>query len=265
MYLVGHVWMTELAGNFREEDIYDDGLLMLMLPDYAECHNWAFSEAWVARDNDMRLVQAHMLADWYVHFGDTWSADKKKIGWAYRSMRPASQVYKEFFGRATAIGLRDPERQQDSVRGFSHTMLEYAIDVHIARQGRVDDRFERMRTTLGQLEDAAHVEREIARLGVYPDHPQTPASAFAANYLERARLARDPMEIAAYAGARKFGLRMCRESVDYVSAHLDRLLAVLDPKDLDDLTAAVARAIADPATFHYVDANFDLTTPPEEL
>src|SRR5688572_1506221 len=114
MYIIGHCFVTARSGRFSEEEIYDDGLLMLMLPDYVNCHDWAYSNAWRANGRDMQLVQAHMLGDWFIHFGDRWASDRRKVGWAYRSMRPACQTYKNFHKEAAALGLRHHYDQMDS-------------------------------------------------------------------------------------------------------------------------------------------------------
>jgi hypothetical protein len=253
MYIVGHCHITRESRAFPEETIYGHGLPLLMFPDYVDCHHWAYERAWEADTEEMRLIQAHMVADWWVHFGPARMEPRKKIGWAYRRMRIATRMYKEFFGRAEAEGLRPPGEPADHSRGFAHSMLEYAIDTYLCRKGVFDPYFEDAKRAIQTLEDYPKVQSTIDRFRVACEIPDVPGEVL--SYRTRADVSDEPEQFAFYAAARKFGLHVSRESADYVRGYQERILEQLDTDEVDRIIKMMADALAAPDALprHIVD------------
>ena len=253
MYIVGHCYITEQSRTFPEESIYDDGLPLLMLPDYVDCHHWAYERAWEADSEEMRLIQAHMIADWWVHFGPAHTEPRKKVGWAYRRMKIATRMYKEFFGHAAAEGLRSPGEPADHVRGFAHSMLEYAIDTYLCRKGVFDPHFESAQRAIRRIEDFPSVQSTIDRLRIVCEVPDLPAEVL--SYHTRADLSVEPEQFAFYAAARKFGLHVAPESADFVRGYQERILKALDVDEVERIIRMMADCLAEPGEIprHVVD------------
>lgn len=244
MYFIGHAYLTYRSGAFDEDDAYGSGLPFLMLPDYGSCHHWCYDHVWEAHDHGLALARSHIIADWYVHFGPTRRNGLRKVGWAYNRMRVAAAFYDEFFGLAAAEGVRDPGPPGDSLRGFSHSMLEYAIDTHIARRGLVDDHWPGMQSAIQAIEDVEVGRAALARYGAVTDVSDLPQEIW--TYQARVQQASEPQEVAFYCIARKFGLRVDADGAAFVRRYQDRLLREIAADELDDVCTCVSAAITEP-------------------
>ncbi|OYY79549.1 MAG: hypothetical protein B7Y43_00205 [Sphingomonas sp. 28-62-20] len=224
------------------------GLAALLLPDIARCHEHGYARIAPAPDAraqgagatpDHRLFQSHILADWFIHFG-TGSA-RRRQGWAYRRMLPFAARYADFFETATRLGLRRAGPLPDSPRGFAHTMVEYAIDTHLAGQRDLS-------LSVGEVQRAAAgfavpaISAMLAALGVVHDAGALPARVAA--YRARVARARDVRAFAFRAGVAKFGLDDRDDSVDYVGEFLDTGLRSLRSQGLDEAIDATAAFVA---------------------
>ncbi|NNH06654.1 hypothetical protein [Cellulomonas fimi] len=262
MYLIGHAILTRDSGAFTEEEIFDGRLATLMLPDFVNCHDWAYTKAWRAEGEKMRLIQAHMLADWYVHFGAEYQQERVRRGWAYRSMRPATRRYWQFFAEAHALGLRDTAEPNDSVRGFAHTMLEYLVDLHLARSGTFDRYFDQCARELDKIDDETWLTAEVHALAVEGSDPDL--HGVAARYKSRASRARSPEEIALLGLCSKFALALSWESVAYVRQFQETIYREVGADAVAALVDEVTHALADPSTFRWADAHYTLSVEPAD-
>jgi hypothetical protein len=222
MYIVGHFIITERSGALAPERIYGDGAAALAFPDYVLCHDWGYERCFVSEplSPDGIMIRAHLLGDWYVHYGEQ-TVERKKIGWAYRRMGVYARRYDEFFAGATRLGLRDNVPPKDSVRGFSHTMMEYTIDTFLAEQGEFNSQFDAVRGALKKLGgeegigSGPWIDETIRREGVAVSTADMAADI--TSYSTRVSKSTRPSEFAYRAGIKKFGLRPCDESMRYVS------------------------------------------------
>lgn len=248
MYIVGHYVSTRLSERFSPSVLNGDAAAALYLPDFVRCHEWGYAQCFRLSDADpaIALVKSHMLGDWWVHYGDG-EVDKRR-GWAYRRMAIYARCYDEFFAAAARDGLLvSPDAPRDSVRGFSHTMMEYAIDTHLAA---------RLST------DTFHsVQRSVARIGTTDDNWSVPAvlafiasrgiegsfesvAADMASFRTRAAAASQPAEFAYRAGVKKFGLHETPASLRLVANTIHEGLAEIPGTEIDDVVAATASFIA---------------------
>src|SRR5215831_4445652 len=110
MYVVGHCVVTDRSGVWHTQEVYGEGILGLMFPDYVRCHDWGygccFEPWWTESSVADRMIQAHLLGDYFVHFGRG-TRERRREGWAYRNMGVYARRYEQFFSRAAAAGIRE--------------------------------------------------------------------------------------------------------------------------------------------------------------
>src|SRR5438105_15956515 len=105
MDLIGHCTCAEMSGTFEERDIYGQRSVELLFLNYMHCHDWAYDDCWRPEafgdlEPIVRLIRAHMICDWVVHYGAEHTEAKKKKGWAYRRMMLAGRQRDEVFTKA---------------------------------------------------------------------------------------------------------------------------------------------------------------------
>jgi hypothetical protein len=152
MYIVGHCLSAVDGGACAPEEMDGTGIVATMIPDILDNHGWGYGVcfAWPARTAVTRFVRAHVIGDWFVHFGQDTQVQERE-GWAYRQMGYYADKYEAFFECAHARGFAAQAAPTDSRRGFAHTMSEYAVDFRLSRQGRFDAYFEMARRALGAI------------------------------------------------------------------------------------------------------------------
>jgi hypothetical protein len=248
MYIVGHCFVASQSGLFDESEIYGPGLRTLMLPDYTSCHDWAYAQAWETGGvRALELVRAHMIGDWVVHYGTSRAEPRVRRGWVYARMGPAVAFYDEFFTAATRAGLRADEPPRDSKRGFSHSMVEYAIDTWLSRRGVFDAWFEPARAELLEIRGDGGLAALLGALGIESPLTGEPAALAAevAGYRDGVERSTAPEDFAFHGAARKFGLVPGEESRAFVASYQDRLLEELDGDEIAtvcDLTVDAMKA-----------------------
>lgn len=252
MYVVGHCVVTERSGVFASEEVYGEGILGLMFPDYVRCHDWGynccFEPWWAGAPRSDRMIQAHLLGDYFVHYGRC-TTEHRREGFAYRKMGAFARRYDEFFSRAADAGLREPGPPADSVRGFSHTMVEYTIDTCLARSGVFDSVFPRVHAALGRVaspegnDTRAWVDDAIKRHRVVmqPAGLEEDLHSFGS----RIQMSRSPEEFALYAGVKKFHLENCPESRELLREFLTQGLAEIGDAAIDECTNDCSRFISE--------------------
>lgn len=218
-----------------------DGIATLMLPDYANCHEWGYDHYAGLSSGEGALIQAHMAADWVVHFGPLGGQPRMRTGWAYRRMGIAARRYKDFFTSAQRQGLRESAEPNDSVRGFSHSMIEYCVDTYLCHRGALDRHFASIQEGLARNVTVETATSVLAMLGAQYDRRSLGVSL--TDYRARAIKAQSPEELAYYAAARKFGLRVDRDSLPFVGAYLEAFLHELDVDELEAVCVHAASAV----------------------
>jgi hypothetical protein len=239
MYIVGHVITAVCSGVIEPGQICDDGVFALMLPDYLNCHDWGYDNCFARSADalDRLLINTHLLGDWYVHFGAD-VRERKRVGWAYRRMGVYARLYEEFFTRATHLNLRDEGEYADSVRGFSHTMMEYSVDTFLARRGDFEPFFVPVKTALQRLNkkegpgSAEWVERTIEQQGIVTEEASLSEIE---SFRSRVEQSSNAEEFALRAGVKKFRLKNCEESIHFLRTYIDEGLAVITESELLEL------------------------------
>jgi hypothetical protein len=225
MYVLGHCVTAERTGLFSDAAIFGDGLYAVMMPDYLRCHDWGYDCCFdpSAPGREAALLRSHVLGDWFVHYGG--DRGRIKHGWAYRNMGGFARVYDEFFAVAEASGLRDASRPRDSRRGFAHSMVEYAIDIHLARTGEYDGHLADIVARLGALGRGTGLGSRpwilatAAAIGA-PIHAEL-LDRDVASFSGRIARSRDVGEFVLRAAIEKFGLHETDASIEHVRAYLD--------------------------------------------
>ena len=245
MYIVGHLVITEKSGVFAGDTLYGDGALALMLPDYARCHDWGYERCFKTKNFTLKqlLIGAHMLGDWYVHYGHP-SDTPSHSGWAYQRMRPYAGRYQRFFSEAAQLGLRDDVPPRDSIRGFGHTMMEYSVDTFLVRRGDFDGRFEIIRSVLGRLgaTDSVGSKKwlyQTLEQDAIPTQPYV-LNREIAIYRQRVLACRNAEEFAFRAGVYKFGLKPGDESVAFVKSFIDEGMQEIPAAEISDVVDQAA-------------------------
>lgn len=245
MYIVGHYVTTLLSQRFSTGTLNGNAGAALYLPDFVRCHEWGYANCFSLPDKDpiSALIKSHILGDWWVHYGE--SEINKRRGWAYRRMAAYAHYYNTFYDVAHRESLIiNPSGERDSVRGFAHTMMEYAIDTHLSAHlpakafSAIKCCIEGIGASSGEWSmpavQAVLATREIT---VKLNAIDADISSFRA----RAVAARTPAELAYRAGVKKFGLHDCDESLRLVSGTVAAGLASLGADEVD---AAVSHAAA---------------------
>ncbi|WP_330961991.1 hypothetical protein [Photobacterium sp. 53610] len=243
MYIVGHCYIAESSGVFPSELPSTTGIGALMLPDYVNCHNWGYDNYAILTGCDGMLVRAHLITDWVVHFGSSFTSPRLRRGWAYRRLKLSASFYEEFFSRAYAEGVSKSPVPKDSKRGFSHSMMEYAIDSALCRRGWFDSRFEVGTNMALQALNLHTVKKSLCKLCI-PLDEGTDLEIELASYANRLRMARDPEDFALLAAARKFGLIVSTESADFVRQYISHLLEEVDNNEIEAVCHECAEAVS---------------------
>ena len=248
MYIVGHYVTTRLSKRFSNALL--DGLQgpALYLPDFVRCHEWGYAECFRMPDDDPTgaLIKAHMLGDWWVHYG--LYEEAKRRGWAYRRMAVFARHYDVFFETARREDLlRDASGPRDSVRGFSHTMMEYAIDTHLAAS-LAGTTFAALQSAIGGVgEDRgawseATVRAQLAARGITGSFDGLAGDLH--SFRARALAARAPQEFAYRAGVKKFGLHDHEASLALVRETIAAGLGEIPGTEIDAVVEETGRFIA---------------------
>ncbi|MDJ0643349.1 MAG: hypothetical protein QNJ15_11065 [Erythrobacter sp.] len=240
MYIVGHCLSVIDSGMCSSEQMDEFGVVATMLPDILDNHAWGYSTCfdWPGRSSITPFIHAHMVGDWFVHFG----LDKQVMereGWAYQRMGYFADQYEDFFDGATSAQVAYQRTPTDTRRGFSHTMAEYSVDLWLAKTGRFDAYFETARKSLGALarEDddgvgSIHWLRRVAANEGMPTDLRSVAGQVE-SFRARAAMAKSPEEFVVYSIISKLDFKLEKESVDYVMSSLEDGITHLTEAELD--------------------------------
>ena len=243
MYILGHWAATRASQAFEPGALTGDGMVALMLPDVARCHEWGYATCFDASgdaDPSHRLMRAHMLGDWYVHYGS--GRERIRRGWAYRTMGVFARLYREFFETAEEAGMRPRGASRDSVRGFSHTMVEYSIDTWVADS--LPEAAEGFAAAKEALADLPLPTLTATLDAAGADYPLDKLGEGARSFSRRVRAADRPQELAYRAGVKKFGLSG-DSAVAYVESFIRRGMQEIPRAEFDSTFAGTARFIAE--------------------
>lgn len=247
MYIIGHYVTSSLSRRYSSSALLGSDGPALYLPDFVRCHEWGYSNCFSMPDSDLvqAFIKAHMLGDWWVHYGSGNLAKRK--GWAYKRMSIFSSSYQAFFDEAERLGLADPDRGRDSVRGFSHTMMEYCIDSHLART-MPHEQFDALRDSLcrlgleGERWSIPHLKSVLQKLGVQGDFGHLDHDV--ESFRSRVAASQSAHEFAIRAGVKKFGLQSCDESLKLVDRTIQLGLMKIPSQELDTVVSMMAEFIS---------------------
>lgn len=234
MYITGHCFISDDCELWPSQTIYGDGIGFITFPDYARGHDVGYQQCFIARQRseNQELAVSHLLADWWVHYGP--GDERTRKGWAYRKMGIFAKMYKEFFATAERQGMRDPLLERDSIRGFSHTMVEYSIDTWISRKRPVERYFH----TVQQGVSAIDTGQLAAHLGYIADEFDMDGEVFRhdlQSFQERVGRARNTGDWVLFAGLKKFGLTQSPQSLNLLASCIDRGLAQISDQDMESM------------------------------
>lgn len=264
MDLVGHCVTAQRSGAVPESDIYGPRIVELMYLNYMHCHDWAYLRCWHPDDfgplaEVSRIIRAHMICDWLVHYGVIGSQVKKKCGWAYRRMMLAGSLRRQFFQEVLDSGLmRDPDcADVDSWTkkarlDFDHSMVEYAIDLRIAPRYFTPDRLTQIKAHLGRLCNpdgygGARWAFEMAdRLGVSSDRDRDFIRTSLFHLGTDAIEVESADEFAVRTALRKYGLHLNPKSIAFVRGFLQRISDRIQDEELETVCAGISATIAQP-------------------
>ena len=244
MYIVGHCYVAEKSRVFPPHYPSAQGIGLLMLPDYVNCHDWGYEHYKELTGQDGMLVRAHLVTDWLVHFGTLDVRPRQRRGWAYRRMGLASTFYDEFFKLAFDRHLSNSPEPKDSMRGFSHSMIEYCIDSAICRRGWFDSRFGSAVTEALQALNFQTVQKILEELSIVVSN-ENDLQTEIASYAARIIIARDPEDLVLLAAARKFGLQVTTESAQFVRGFISRLLEIISNEEIDHVCEECSIAVTE--------------------
>jgi len=239
MYIVGHFVTSKLAGLF--ENGIGRNLTFLMIPDYIASHDWGYHHYSMldTKSEIMKYFKSHMLGDWFVHFGD--QKEPRKSGWAYKNMKLFAKKYNLFFLEAEERGLlRKDLTRRDTIRGFSHTMMEYLIDYYMSRSLMCNDLLYYSKRYLGEellqqplfwLNDFVNKEEIACAISL-----EEGARCFGNRVLLSTRLE----EFVLRAGIKKFGLTPSVESMSFIASHLEAALLEFPLSKIDQVVEDTA-------------------------
>jgi len=245
MYILGHVYASRSMPSVAYDFTTTEGMRALMIPDYADSHAFAYEHAWsMDADTYGRLIRSHIAGDWWIHFGENLDEGARRRGWAYYRMGVIARHYEEFYQLAYERGLCDTPEPNDSRRGWAHTMMEYSVDTYLARTGRMDDEFQRVREQLANL--AAHADEVTALFEQQQVHPWSQATwRHALAYSMRVALSTAPEDFAVIGAVGKFGLDYSVESRKFVLDYQHRIVDELDRAEYEDVLRAVSTFVSD--------------------
>jgi hypothetical protein len=243
MYIIGHFLTTRLSGQFGADVLLGDDMAALFAPDFMRCHEWGYADCFRHEHGGTisALIRAHLLGDWWVHFGP--GRVRQRRGWAYRRMGIYARYYGDFFSEARRRRVFDAAAVPDTMRGFAHTMMEYALDTHLAGAitpaefGTIKERLARLgepdhRWSLPFMHDAiASYGISGVTAGLVDD---------VTSFSRRVRAARAAEEFAYNAGVNKFALRDCEDSLGLMREVIAAGLQDIPVSELDDVAGEVA-------------------------
>lgn len=247
MYIVGHYITTKLTNLFSNNTLNSSYGIALYLPDFVRCHDWGYENCFSmpTHTESQALIKAHMLGDWYVHFGP--SSLKSKRGWAYKRMNVFAKKYDIFYKEAFEKNLFLNTSSRDSIRGFSHTMMEYCIDTYLSskidHQGFID--IKNIFTDLGNQNSSwstKSIENNLKHWGISGNFDQLETDID--SFKNRILLSNSAMELAYRAGVKKFHLVDSPESIQYVADIIHDGLERIGTNELDDIISDVTNFIS---------------------
>ncbi len=260
MDLIGHCAVAEMSGALVEEEVYGPGIVELMFPNYAHCHDWAYGHVWEpeqfgAWQRTGERLRAHIICDWVIHYGTKRTDVKEKVGWVYQRMEIAGKLATEFFATAVREGMLDAQMPdlanwtEKKRLDFAHSFVEYAVDLILAERTITPKRFQAIKKGLAQLADPDGYGSYPWAINMFQSMGVTSeqSSEFITNSIYR--MARDgmesatPEEFAIRTAAHKYSFRIDEKTIRYVRGYLERIAGELDLDEIkavcDDIVAAI--------------------------
>lgn len=253
--------MAEMTGLFGEHDVYGPRIVELMFLNYMHCHDWAYECCWEPDAFGrlapvVRLIRAHMICDWVVHYGTERAIAKKKRGWAYRRMMLAGVRREEFFAGAARRGLLadmpaapTASWQKKQRLDFDHSLVEYAADLLLAPLSVSPARFRAIQQGLSALcrEDGYGGTRWAFQLfetlGSRTDQTHDFLLTAARQLGRDAIESQCAEEFAVRTAIHKYGLVLTKDSISYVHEVLSAIAAQLDASELGMICESIAARI----------------------
>jgi hypothetical protein len=267
MDLVGHCAVAEMSGVLKEEEVYGPGIVEVMFPNYAHCHDWAYGHVWeperfgkLARTGER--LRAHIICDWVIHYGTDHTHIKEKVGWAFKRMDIAGKHVTEFFATAAHKGMLRTELPdlatwtEKKRLDFAHSMVEYAVDLILTERTITPKRYQAIKDGLAPLATndgygscpwALNMFRELGVTSERdPDFILWSIHQMARDAVE----SESPKEFAIRTAAHKYGFEINPETISYVRSYLERIAGELDLEEVTALCDQIAAVIKQPESIY---------------
>lgn len=259
MDLIGHLMVIEEAGLGNGAKLQKEKIIYAMFPNLAHCHEWAYKGLWDAHrytDNEeIRLIQGHMICDYVIHYGPNLTDPKQRIGWAYKEMPKAIEQMEPFLNYILdkKFVLMDPRLLDDLShfqRDFGHTTVECALDFALACKFSGTDRFHTVceafkefgRPDVGEK----FIEEVFQKTSGFTREPRDLLLKTIDDYARWATAVKSPVEFAALTLLSKYNIHECKESLEFCVDYLESLSKQLDPSSLDRMLNEIIERIANP-------------------
>ena len=258
MDIIGHLAVIDAAGIVPADQLWSTDALSALFPNLAHCHEWAYEALWDAHrrsdDHTARIIQAHMICDWVIHYGPAVNNARERIGWAYQEMGTAAVRLDAFMDEVVRRGwVRADPRGLDTrahlERDFAHTAVECALDVHLAAPVSAR-RIASLRRELARLADpeffSGFVATTFAVTGGFTREPVAVLERTAADYGRWSGLVREPWEFAAFTLCAKYGIDQNTEALTFVLDFIETVAVNLGESGRNRMFDEIAARITDP-------------------
>jgi hypothetical protein len=258
MDIIGHLAVIDAAGIVPPDKLWSTDALPALFPNLAHCHQWAYETLWDvhrrSEEHTARIIQAHMICDWVIHYGPDATGVRERVGWAYQEMGAAAACLDPFMDEVVRRGwVRADPRVVDGrdhlERDFAHTAVECALDVHVAPQV-ADRHIVALRRELARLAQpeffSQFVATTFAATGGFTCEPVAVLDRTAADYGRWSALVQEPCEFAALTLCAKYGVEESFDALAFAVDFIESIAGNLDRDRRKRMFEQIAERIADP-------------------
>ncbi|MFS0752927.1 hypothetical protein [Oceanobacillus sp. 1P07AA] len=253
MFLFGHILTAKNSNLIGRLDVAKgEGVVALMLPDILSSHDWAYNKSWNIDPNKegALLIQAHIIGDAVIHFGKEWDKPLVKRGWAYKNMKYIAGDYYNFFNKAKRMDYIKPNKIiNDSIRGWSHTMVEYTIDQYLTDNFILEESFDNIKKVFSETtHNLSFLSDSVVDYGIetskpFPDQPL--------RYSNIIKNSNSPDEFHLRGLAAKYGLKENDDVIDWLRSYLRSIISLVGINSIKDIINTLKEVTSDPYNYNY--------------
>lgn len=249
MFLIGHVYTAAQSSVFKGINLAEgEGVVEIMLPDILSSHDWSYENCWYMGNNNTKtLIQAHIIGDAVVHYGDKWDEQHIRKGWAYKNMHYIVKEYNNFYKYAKNEGYLIENNSRDSLRGWAHTLIEYSIDQYLTDTIDFSKAFFSIKKAfeninLQKIKDII-IDNNMKPAKPFPQQPLRYSSVIV-NSME-------PDEFHLRGLLEKFGLMQSNEAINWVRSFLRNIIQDIGIENMNEIISQLINVIKNPCNFGY--------------